>query len=303
MNVIEKGMWLRKFPKEAKSDVKILLNRVNFHEIKDMGNEDYVINIINETNVVEKKDCEGELHLMCASLGFKKRSMRYKMRFGEKNEMILLKDKNLSLTEAEDLALDRYMASFCTTIKLELDYQVSYGVKLIESHVVKQMPVEQMAVESVSVEQKPVEQKLVQHVVDQNVESVEVENTPVSQENDEKGKFSLDSIYEAVKSKGGTKISLTAYCRNDIFGVNVDVDGQDAACIEIEKNINLEDIDQIRAIATAISLTQALGSYLRLRNHDFEIKFYYYQDTELSIHHLPENFIDLSGAIAIANNN
>ena len=47
MNVIEKGMWLRKFPKDAKSDIKILLNRVNFHEIKDMGNEDYVINIIN----------------------------------------------------------------------------------------------------------------------------------------------------------------------------------------------------------------------------------------------------------------
>ena len=119
----------------------------------------------------------------------------------------------------------------------------------------------------------------------------------------ENNTFSLNSIYEAVSEKQGNKVSLTAYCRDGLFGVNVDIDGQDAACIEVAKNTNLEDIDQVRAIATAISMTQALGSYLRLRNNDYEIKFYYYQDIELSIEQLPENFVDLSGAIAIAAKN
>lgn len=296
MNVIEKGMWLRKFPKDAKSDVKILLNRVNFHEIKDMGNEDYVINIINESNVVDKKDCEGELHLMCASSRFEMKSMRYLMRFGEKNEMILLKEDNMYLTEAEDLALDRYMASFTTTIKIELDYPVLYSVKIVEAPVKQVQPIQPVQpVQQVQPQLNVVREELVQNnYAAMNVQAVETKNVV------ESNTFDLDSIYRAVSVKEGNKVSLTAFCRDGLFGVNVDIDGQDAACIEVAKNTNLEVIDQIRAIATAISMTQALGSYLRLRNNDYEIKFYYYQDIELSIQQLPENFIDLSGAIAIA---
>lgn len=305
MNVIEKGMWLRKFPKDIKSEVKILLNRVNFHDIKDMGNEDYVINIINETCVVDKKDCEGELYIMSAGSRFKVKNLRYRMRFAEKNEMILLKESNMHLTEAEDLALDRYMALFCSTIKIELDYHVSYGVKIIESPV-QTMPVQQtVPVQPVPVQPVPVQQTVpmtveVTPVVTQKIDEVPVEVSETVPEKEESNEFSLENIYKAVMNKGGSKISLTSYCKEGIFGVNVDVDGKDAACIEIAKNENLEDIDQIRAIATAISLVQALGSYLRLKDNNFDIKFYYYQDVELSIHQLPENFIDLSGAIAIS---
>lgn len=320
MNIIEKSVWLHKVPKNKRADLKMLLSRNNFHDIRDIGNEDYVINIVNQDYVVDRENCEGELYILSASSRYEIKCLRYTLRFGEKNEMILQKPENLYLTESEDISLDRYMASFCSTIKRELDYQVAYGVKIVEPQIqymapqiphqmqmntdysynkmnTNQMNTNQMNINQVMSQNQVMPQNQVDtNQVDTNQVINEISNN-VESTNEIKinnyGQFNLDSIYSSINASNNAKISLTAYCRDGVYGVNIDVNNQPAGEIEVVENNTLDDIDRLRALTTCIFMAQGLGSYLRLRNSSYDIRFFYFEDKESSVQP-PENFVDLS---------
>ena len=336
MNIIEKSVWLHKVPKDKRSDLKLLLSRNNFHEIKDIGNEDYVINIVNQDYVVDRENCDGEIYILSASSRYEIKNLRYSLRFGEKNELILLKPENLYLTESEDISLDRYMVSFCSTIKRELDYQVSYGVKIVEPQPMYNMQPKQdyniqhnmdynMNNETLYnqhnqgniVNRQPMQQQIIENTnqmqgvqveTNQNNSQVEIKSNQVQVNSVNKNQvqnenvsnystFDLDSIYSSLNAANNAKISLTAYCRDGVYGVNIDVNSEPMSEIEVVKNASLDDIDRLRALTTCIFMAQGLGSYLRLRNSSYDIKFFYYEDKESSVQP-PENFVDLSVEIS-----
>ncbi len=322
MNIIERSVWLRKVPKHKREELKLLLSRNNFHDIKDVGNEDYVINIINQDYVVDRQNCEGELNILSASSRFEIKSLRYLLRFGETNDLILQKPENLYLTNAED------------TIKRELDYQVSYGVKIVEPQIIpNQYPQAPMGMENVY--QAPIQNQhqnqnnyaqpeYIQINMQSEMQSLDNKqfinnqvgiNNQINTQNmyqessqvvekkqNVNSKFELKAIYNSLSARDNAKISLTAYSRDGVYGVNIDVDNNPAGEIEVIEDKNLDDINKLRALTTCIFMAQSLGSYFRMNNSTFDIKFYYFEDEESSVQP-PENFIDLSGQISNTKSN
>ena len=265
MNILERHKLLSRVPKEKRSELKMIMSRTNFHEIRDVGNEEYVLNVINQDNVVDKVDTEGHLYLMCASSRFEIKMLRYQMKFGEKNEIIVLKDQDAYLTDAEEAAWDRYVAEFCAIIKRELDYQVVYTSEVVVKPVQEQVKTQNTS---------PVNEVVLHENNETNTSTMNANKvTP----------FSLEQINKAVASTGEGHIVFTVYARNGEFGVGIDAGKTTIGDVKIIKASELETENVVRAISSAVALAQSLGSYLRLMNSNIDISYYLFKDRDVYI--------------------
>lgn len=286
MHFLEKVKWINKIPKKYRDDFKSVLSRQNVHQVVDIGDEDYIVNIIDESKVVEKQDCKGELHVMCASNAFTVKPVNYKMVFGERNELVILKREGLNLTEDEDNAIDKYATLFCATIKKELDYHIQYRVQVIE--------------ETVEIEVKPVEIEVKKEQVEVVNEVKKEDVAPKKEEivNETKAKsneFSLEGVYEPIAKSGEKHINITAYYRACVIGVSIDSDNETLVNLHVAADENMEFFDKVRTISTAICMAQAMGSYFKYKSSDLSMKFYYYQDEVICDDiRVPEEFVDIS---------
>lgn len=273
--MFEKHKLLSRIPKEKRAELKIIMNRANFHEVRDMGNESYVLNIIDLDCIEEKRDTEGFLYLMCASSKFEIKMLCYKLRYGDRNEIIVQKREDEALTEIEECAWDRYVAEFCTAIKRDLHYQVVYSSEVIP------VPVKQVQVQS----------REVQNIEIPKVEvSSQKEESSVSEIKIENGvtNFSLEQIQKAIASVGEKKVTFTVYTKSGKYGVGIVAGEQTIGDVQIIKSDSLEEVDVVRAMSAAISLAQALGSYIRLYNSNMEVNYILVKDRDIIKELIPE---------------
>lgn len=278
MNFIEKQKLVNRMPKDKRADLKMIMGRTNFYEVSDMGNEQYVLNVIDQGCVVEKTDTEGHLHLMCATSRFNMKILRYKMTFGEKNEIVVLRTPDDGLTDAEEIALDSYIAEFSSTIKKQLHYQVEYRVEYVEN---KAREIEIERQESTNQAQNLTQAQNKNIMETANILNEKVEINP------------LEAIRKEIENKEGDVLTLTAYARNGKFGVGVDLGSNTVADLVIEDNVDLLEVDVIRAAATAITLAQTIGTYTKLKQVKNEVNYYFFQDREV--------FIEIPGAFTVIN--
>lgn len=283
--MFEKHKLLSRVPKEKRADLKIIMNRANFHEVRDMGNESYVLNIIDLDCVEEKRDTEGFLYLMCASSKFEIKMLCYKLRYGDKNEIIVQKREDEMLTEIEECAWDGYIAEFCNAIKRDLHYQVIYRDEIVPAPV---QPVQVQKTEAVKVE---------------NVSQKEEVTTSVQKPEKGVTNFSLSQIQKAIESVGESKVTFTVYTKGGKYGVGIVAGEQTIGDVEIVKSDALEEVDVVRAMSSAISLAQALGSYIRLYNSNMEVNYILVKDRDIIDELIPEKtftVIDLQ-AVQVTN--
>ena len=272
--MFEKHKLLSRVPKEKRADLKIIMSRANFHEARDMGNEAYVLNIIDLDCVEEKRDTEGFLYLMCASSRFEIKMLCYKLRYGDRNEIIVQKKENEMLTEIEECAWDRYIAEFCTAIKRDLHYQVVYSSEVVPAPVQHTpVPVKQVEAAKVST-QTPVQK------VEEKAATQKVDNGVTN--------FSLEQIQKAIAHVGETKVTFTVYTKDGRYGLGIVAGEQTIGDIQIIQSDSLEEVDVVRAMSTSISLAQALGSYIRLYNSNMEVNYILVKDRDIINELIPE---------------
>lgn len=286
VNMIEKYKLINRVPKDKRSELKMIMDRTNFYEAKDTGNEQYVLNVVEQEKVVDKVDTEGHLYLMCATSRFEIKMLTYEMRFGEKNEVIVLKSADDDLTDAEELAWDRYIAEFCTAIKSQLQYQVEYSVRYVENK----------AKEVVVTNSQVVKEK----------EKEQVQNIKVSEEAVKVDRTievnPLEAIRKAIEGKSGDVLTLTAYAKDGKFGIGVDLGTTTVANLIIEDRVNLQEEDVLRAITSVVALSQAIGAYIKLKSVKKDVSYYFYHDREVYVP-IPEPFVVINSEdLALASN-
>lgn len=262
--MFEKHKLISRVPKEKRADLRMIMNRANFHEARDMGNESYVLNIIDLDCVEEKRDTEGFLYLMCAASRFEIKMLCYKIRYGERNELIVQKKEDEMLTEIEECAWDRYIAEFCNAIKRDLHYQVVYRDEVIPA------PVQPVAVKTKEVNK-----------IEVASQKEEVQAPVQKAENNGVTNFSLDQIQKAIATVGEAKVTFTVYTKGGKYGVGIVAGEQTIGDIQIIKSDSLEEVDVVRAMSSAISLAQALGSYIRLYNSEMEVNYILVKDRDI----------------------
>lgn len=265
MNMLEKHKLLNRIPREKRADLKMVMNRSHFYEVRDTGNEQYVLNVVNQDCVVDKIETEGHLYLMCATSRFEMKMLRYQMKFGEKNEIIVLKSKDSNLTSAEEVAWDRYIAEFCGIIKRELDYQIEYRSETIEEETAPVVTNAEVKMEA------------------------PVANTVNAKTSIPKVDHPLAPIYDAIAQSGEQNVTLIAYARNGEIGVGVDAGLKTVANIKTEVRVALKDEDVARAMYSSVKLAESIGSYVKLKNASIDIKLVLFKDRDVYIE-MPKDF-------------
>lgn len=265
MNMLEKHKLLNRIPREKRADLKMVMNRSHFYEVRDTGNEQYVLNVVNQDCVVDKIETEGHLYLMCATSRFEMKMLRYQMKFGEKNEIIVLKSKDSNLTSAEEVAWDRYIAEFCGIIKRELDYQIEYRSETIEEETAPVVTNAEVKMEA------------------------PVANTVNVKTSIPKVDHPLAPIYDAIAQSGEQNVTLIAYARNGEIGVGIDAGLKTVANIKTEVRVTLQDEDVARAMYSSVKLAESIGSYIKLKNASIEIKLVLFKDRDVYIE-MPKDF-------------
>lgn len=264
---IGKQRLIARMPKELRSELKMVLYRNNFYEVKDVGNEQYIINVVSEDDVIERKNTEGYLTLMCATSRFQMKMLRYEMKFTEdKSELVVLKEKDLMLTDAEEAAWEKYIEHFSNTIKKQLRYQVEFSLREVESVVEKVEPKK----EEVVVTQEP---------------AVTLVNNDVVEESQFVSFNPLDEIIKLSKiSKSGARaIQLVAYARSGEFGIAIDAQGSTLANMKISDDKLTDDEEVMKMAIATVTLAQSIGTYIKSKGLVDDVDYYFYKDREVHI--------------------